>query len=73
MLTCETFYRAAYRYWKANMVWLISQELETLTQENFRQERKRPAFLQGWRDGTEGRKKRDIEGSEESQRTRAIS
>jgi hypothetical protein len=50
MLTCETLYRAAYRYWKANMVWLISQELETLTQENFRQERKRPAFLQGLRD-----------------------
>lgn len=29
------------------MVWLISQELETLTQENFRQERKRPGFLNG--------------------------
>jgi len=37
--------KAAYRYWKATMVWLISQELETLTQENFRQERKRPGFL----------------------------
>ena len=31
------------------MVWLISQELDSLTQENFRQERKRPAFLQGLR------------------------
>ena len=37
--------KAAYRYWKATMVWLISQELETLTQENFRHERKRPLFL----------------------------
>jgi hypothetical protein len=37
--------KAAYRYWKATMIWLISQELETLTQENFRQERKRPLFL----------------------------
>ena len=37
--------KAAYRYWKATMVYLISQEIETLTQENFRQERKRPLFL----------------------------
>jgi hypothetical protein len=27
------------------MVWLISQEIESLSQENFRQERKRPLFL----------------------------
>jgi hypothetical protein len=37
--------KGAYRYWKATMVWLISQELENLTQENFRHERKRPGFL----------------------------
>eukprot|EP00961_Rhodomonas_salina_P143501 1930966-Rhodomonas_salina.7 len=38
--------KAAYKYWEATMVFLISQEQDNLTQENFRQQRIRPAFLQ---------------------------
>ena len=36
----------AYREWEAAMVALVSQEVETLTLENFRYERTYPAFLQ---------------------------
>jgi len=37
--------KAAYRYWEATMVWLISQEVDFVSQENFQQERIRPSFL----------------------------